>query len=445
MIRGRESDMSRGVSREMSRAPVGRALREEEIAARIDEARKRGEGVRALGSGGSKSDVTEVPGEAVVPPARDGLVSVDGDRVTVHPGLTTGRLQELLRERGLTLPTVGEWRNATLGGAILTGTHGGTARHGIMATSVRGLRLVTGTGEVRSLEPQDDDFRHVPVSFGALGVLTSLTLQCVEHFSLRMETDVVSFGDYVADPVAQESRSEFHSSIWVPSAARVIRFAADRVPTPPTSVRRRARFGRWTAMANFLARRFGLQAAVSPRIFSRTAFGDCTDILCPLDVPPRVARFRNRLNVRRRRCAAELAIPAAGSGAALERFEDLFRRYERTLNNPIGLRMSAADDFSLSPCQGRDTLWLDIFYDASEDFERALAEVAGAANARCHWGKTLALDPEVLRARYDGWGAFRQARDRLDPDQVFANRFTDLLCLTDRGARIGEGAERAPT
>ncbi|MDT8340321.1 MAG: D-arabinono-1,4-lactone oxidase [Longimicrobiales bacterium] len=406
--------------------------------ARILEARARGGRLRALGSGGSKSEVTAVPGEGVLPPSGDALLRVDGDRVTVAPGVTTYQLQALLRERGLTLPTVGEWRNATLGGAILTGTHGGSARHGIMAASLRGLRVVSGAGDVHVLSPGDEDFRHVPVSFGALGVVTSLTLVCEPHFSLRMETDVVPFREYGVDPVAQESRSEFHSSIWVPTAARVIRFAADRAPAPGSTVRRRARFGRWTAMANFLARRFGLHAAVSPRIFARTALGDCADILSPLDVPPRVARLRNRLNGRRGRRAAELAVPARDAAAALARFQELFLKYERTLNNPIGLRMSAADDFTLSPCQGRDTLWLDVFYDASPAFEEALAEVAGQVDARCHWGKTLALAPSVLRARYPGWADFHAARNRLDPDQVFANPFTDLLGLTDRGG-AGEG------
>jgi L-gulono-1,4-lactone dehydrogenase len=426
--------VSRG-DRAVPRTDRSIAVRDEdEIAETIQSARSTGGGVRATGSGGSKSEVTSAPDVALRLDAPDRLLDVSGNLVTVPAGMTGGRLQELLREEGLTLPTVGEWRNATVAGSIATGTHGGSSRHGIMSTSVRSLRIVTGTGEVRDIGSDDPDFTHLAVSLGAFGVVTSVTLECAEHFSLLMETDVVSFDEYVGDPTAQESRTEFHSSVWVPSAGRVIRFAADKTPPSTRSVRRRARFGKWTAMANFLARRFGFHGAVSARIFRRTAMGDSADILSPLDVPPRVARFRKAANEVRGRKAAELAVDASRAAEVLTRFDAFFRKHPRPLNNPIGLRMSAADTFSLSPCQGRDTLWLDIFYDATEPFETEFAALANDLGARCHWGKTLALSPHVLRDRYAGWNAFHAARARFDPDEVFANAYTDALGLTGEKA-----------
>lgn len=404
---------------------------EEAVSRAVKRVREEGGRLRATGSGGSKSEVTSTPGLALDLRQPDRLLGVDGDAVTVPAGMTSGRLQELLGAEGLTLPTVGEWRNATVAGALATGTHGGSARWGIMATSLRSVRLVTGTGEIREVTRGDADFAHVAVSLGALGVVTSVTLECVPRFSLRMGTDVVSFDEYLGDPVAQESRNEFHASVWVPSARRVIRFGADRAPRPDRPSSRKERFGRWTAFATFLARRLGFHRAVSSKLLGWTAVADGADILSPLDVPPRVARFRNVANAVRRRRAAELAVPAARAGEALDRFDAFFRDHSRPLNNPVGLRLSPADDFTVSPCQGRDTLWLDIFYDEDEAFQAGLAALGDEFDARCHWGKTLALPPEELVARYSGWDDFRAARDRLDPDQLFANDFTDALGLTD--------------
>ena len=410
-------------------------LCEEEVVEAVIRARESGGGVRAVGSGGSKSAVTSTPDVALRLDPPDSCLDVSGGLVTVPAGMTCGLLLRLLRREGLTLPTVGEWRNATVAGAVATGTHGGSAHHGIMPTSVLRISMVTGTGESKEISRGDPDFEHVGVSLGCFGIVCKVTLECVEHFSLQVETDVVPFAEYIEDPVAQESRSEFHSSIWVPSARRVIRFAADRTSHPARSVRRRPRFGKWMALANFLTRGLGFHGIVSSPFFQRTAVGHCADILAPLNVPPRVARFRNVANKVRGRRAAELAVASSRTVEVLTRFDAFFRNHEDSLNNPIGLRMSSADEFSLSPCQGRNTLWLDIFYDANEPFESELAALAGELGARCHWGKTLALPPAVLRKRYAGWDAYRSARARFDPDEVFANAFTSALGLTAEAPR----------
>lgn len=408
---------------------------EREAAVAVREARAAGQRIRAAGSGGSKSGITTAPDAAVRLDLSDRLLAVEGDGlVTVPAGMTTGRLQSLLGAEGLVLPTVGEWKQATIAGALATGTHGGSARYGIMSTSARRIRLVTGTGEIREVSTGDPDFAHVAVSLGALGLVTSVTLQCVPRFTLELVTDVVPFDEYVQDPRGHESRTEFHASVWVPSARRVIRFAADRATEPERVVPRKERFGRRTALATFLSRRLGLHGAVFSGLFGEKAVGDCAEILSPLGVSSRVARFRNVANDVRGRMASELAVPASSASGTLARFDEFFRRHSRPLNNPIGLRMNAADGFSLSPCSGRDTLWMDLFYDDTEPFVTELGELAEEVEARCHWGKALALPPDALRRRYPAWDDFREARARLDPDRVFANRFTDELGLTGAAA-----------
>lgn len=421
----------------------GRAIEapsEEEVARAVREARAAGRRLRVAGSGGSKSGIGEAPDLLLRLRLPDRLLGVEtgsgegGGRATAPGDMTTGRLQMLLGREGLLLATVGEWKGATLAGSLATGTHGGSARHGITAGSLRGLRIVDGTGQVREVGPEDPDFEHLGVSLGAFGVVTAATLACAERFALELVTDVVPFEEYLRDPVAHESRAEFHASIWVPSARRVIRFAASRTEEPGRPVPRRERFGRRTALAHLLSRRLGLHGAVSSRWFRSRAVGDGAEILSPLEVPSGVARFRNVANRIRRRKAAELAVDAARASEALVRFERLVGAHPGALNNPIGLRMSAADGFSVSPCAGRDTLWLDLFYDEVEPFRRELAAAADELEARPHWGKALPLPAEAVPGRYPRWEAFAEARARFDPDETFANPFTDRLDLTGGGA-----------
>lgn len=406
------------------------ARSEEEVIRAVREVRERGGRLRAAGAGGSKNRILDVPGGVLRLDGLEAPWAVGDGEVTAPASMTVGALHDRLRAEGLLVPTVGEWRNATLAGSLATASHGGSARHGILSTSVRSLRLVTGTGEVVRLSRGEEDFVHAGVSLGALGVVTAVTLECVERFPLRLETDVVGFAEYLADPVGQESRSEFHASIWAPHARRVIRFAADRTRDPIGRARRELRFGYRTGLATYVSRHLGVHGGVSSRVFRRTAVGDAADILAPIAVASGTVHTRILVNEARGRMAAELALPASRIPEALARLEALLRVHRRVVRNPIGVRMSPADRFTLSPCYERDTFWLDIFFYDREPFVSELAAFAAEFGARCHWGKTLPRPPEALRREYPAWEAFRAARARLDPDAVFANGFTDALGLT---------------
>ncbi|RMH11219.1 MAG: hypothetical protein D6701_15380, partial [Gemmatimonadetes bacterium] len=301
--------------------------------------------------------------------------------------------------------------------------------HGIMATSLREIRLVDGTGTPRTLTPADDDFRHAGVALGLLGVITHVTFACEPRFGVELRTDVVSFDDYVRDPVMQESRTEFHASVWDPNARRVVRFAGERTALPRRPRRRELRFGYRTAISTFLSRRLRLDWAVANWNFRRTVSGDAADILSPVRVRPQTVQFRIVANGLFQ-LAAELAVDAARAPEVLERLDGFFRRRRRYLRNPIGLRMTRGDGFSLSPAHERDTLWLDVFFYNREPFMSEFRELIDELDAREHWGKTLVSAPHALRARYPAWDAFREARARFDPEGVFGNALSDRYGLT---------------
>jgi len=152
------------------------------------------------------------------------------------------------------------------------------------------------------------------------------------------------------------------------------------------------------------------------------------EVLFDPTVPPEYASDSN---------VSANAVDAERASEALSRFDALFRAHPGRLLNPIGLRLTAGDGFTLSPSFGRTTLWMDVFYYGGEPFVTELATLAEELGARCHWGKTLPLAPEVMRRQYPGWEAFREARQRFDPSEVFANPFTDRIGLTGDGAAGG--------
>src|SRR5205823_11343599 len=114
------------------------------------------------------------------------LVSVDGHSVTVQGGMTLARLNAVLAAHGLAMPNLGDIDRQTVAGALATGTHGTGAGFGCLPTFVSSLSLVTASGEVVHC-PSGDLLSAALVNVGALGVVTEVTLNCVDAFTLRAE------------------------------------------------------------------------------------------------------------------------------------------------------------------------------------------------------------------------------------------------------------------
>ena len=374
-----------------------------------------------VGAGGSKSPCYGTRGTALRFARYDQLVAVDGADVTIQAGATIAQLNAALAAHGLALPTNGEWGGATVAGSMASGTHGGSSRHGILASSAIGLRLVTVGGRVLDLRRGDPEFDHAVVSLGLLGVISTITFRCAEAFHLELDMRVAPFSWYASHREAVDRDHEFHAAIWLPTLESVITFTANRVPTPARAARRRERYSPATFLLHRLARDFGIQSF--PRAwFTATTADRCDRVLTPIrQASTQVGPFKS-LSADWRE--AELGVPYHRAREALEALSALLRRYPRVLTNPVGLRATAADSASLSPCYERATSWFAMFYRAHEAFERGLCALFERFDARCHWGKHVLLSPDHIRAQYPRWDAFRRMRAEVDPHDVLANDFS---------------------
>ncbi len=398
-----------------------RVREERDIVAAVRAARDAGTTVRAVGSGGSKNDCYRTGGSTLHLDRYDRVLAIDGTRVVVQGGMTVGALNAVLGRHGLALPTHGEWAGATVAGAVATGTHGGSLSHGIFPSSIAALRLITADGGVLELNRGSELFEHAGVSLGMLGVISTITFDCVTRFHLALEMRAVPFDRYLRDLEIESRRHEFYSAVWIPTARRVITFAANRTDPPATPVRRRERFGGMTFALSLLSRRLGVPA-FPDRWFTHAAADACEHILSPIRARSnRVQLFRLLSSDWK---AAEFAVPAAGAVETLSVLEEFLAHHRHALTNPIGLRASAGDGFSLSPCYRQETFWIDLFFTGQHGFATALRDLFEARRARCHWGKHVALSPEHLQRQYPRWTAFRETRRALDPAGVFANAFT---------------------
>jgi L-gulono-1,4-lactone dehydrogenase len=393
---------------------------EDELVAALAAANDDGS-LHPVGAGGSKSPCFGTHGTALRFARYDQVVAVDGADVTIQAGATIAQLNAALAARGLALATNGEWGGATVAGSMASGTHGGSSRHGILASSAVGLRLVTVGGNVLDLRRGDSAFNHAVVSLGLLGVVSTITFRCEEAFHLELAMRVVPFSRYATQYAPENRDHEFHAAVWIPAVDAVITFSADRVSTPARARRRRERYSPATFLLNRLSRDFGVRS-FPHSWFSATTADRCDRVLTPIRNGSTQVPLFKALSADWRE--TEMAVPLSRAGEAFEGLAALVRRYPRVLTNSVGLRATAADTASLSPCYGRDTWWFALFYRRHAAFERDLCALFERLDARSHWGKHVVLCPEHVRAQYPRWDAFRRMRAAFDPDGVLANDFS---------------------
>ena len=160
----------------------------EEIADAIKDAAGGGLTVRALGGGHSFTPAAATSGAALDLSGWTGIVGADlsSGLITARSGTTIRELNRALDSLGLAMPNLGDIDAQTISGAISTGTHGtGPAWAGSPPRSPRSSWCWrTGRCVSCSAEERPELFNAARVSVGALGVISTVTLQCVPAFTL---------------------------------------------------------------------------------------------------------------------------------------------------------------------------------------------------------------------------------------------------------------------
>ncbi|MBX3230639.1 MAG: FAD-binding protein [Labilithrix sp.] len=144
-----------------------------------------------------------------------------------------------LEARGWALPDLGGVTHQTVSGFLMTGSCGGSVVHSI-EESVVALRLIDGTGTVHTLEREDDPpFFAALCSMGLLGVVSTITFQCVRAYDILGREDVTDepdcayelFGDGERGLEGFLRRTEYARLMWWPQehVRRVVTWQARRM------------------------------------------------------------------------------------------------------------------------------------------------------------------------------------------------------------------------
>src|ERR1700691_4377801 len=227
----------------------------EEIADAIKAAAGGGLTVRALGGGHSFTPAAATSGAALDLSGWTGIVGADlsSGLITARSGTTIRELNRALDSLGLAMPNLGDIDAQTVSGAISTGTHGTGAGLGGIATQVAGLELVLADGSVVSCSADErpELFSAARVSVGALGVLSSVTLQCVPAFTLAADERPMPLGEVGERFRAFSADNEHFEFYWFPYGKNALVKRNTRVAGPgPATMPPWRRFLEYEVMEN---------------------------------------------------------------------------------------------------------------------------------------------------------------------------------------------------
>jgi xylitol oxidase len=377
--------------------------------------------LKALGVGHSFNAIADTAGcQLSLRGFDDMALDAAARTVTVGAGVTYGRLAPWLDAQGFAVPNLASLPHISVLGACATGTHGSGVGNGGLATAVVAFEMVDGTGAIVRLSREDDldIFAGTVVALGALGIVTSVTLNVVPRFTIAQTVyEGLSFAE-----LEQNLRA-------VLSSGYSVSLFTDWQDHRATQVWLKQRSDE-SAVANadfFYGARLQ-QDKLHP--LTGMPAENCTE---QFGVPgpwyERLPHFRMEFT------------PSSGAELQTEYFVPLEHGWEaikavETLRDSITpllivseLRAIAADDLWLSMAYKRESLALHFTWKPEWAAVRTLLplieEKLVQFGARPHWAKMFTIPALRIAPLYARFDAFTALRKRFDPENRFSNGFLE--------------------
>ena len=376
--------------------------------------------LKVVATGHSFNEIADTTGTLISLKNMDPEIELDESTQTVKvsAGTSYAHLSRHLEKNGWALPNLASLGEISIGGAIVTGTHGSGSKNKVLSDSVISIEMILASGEKIEINRQNfPEFAGFVISFGALGVLTKITLKIVKSFSIKQ---------IVYENISIQSISENFNEIF----------------DKPYSV---SYFNNWSPKNTGQIWMKFLDNEEFPQLLSKAYGGNlaianqhpvkindpanCTE---QMGVP---GKWLNRLPHFKLGSS-----PASGDEVQTEYLVDreYVQNYIKELSN-IGdeiakrvyateIRTISADDLWLSGAHGRQTVGFHFTWKKSAeiyDFLPVIENILGKNNGRPHWGKLFSTSKDQIANRYPKYQDFRSLLQKYDLGGKFRNNFIE--------------------
>jgi UDP-N-acetylenolpyruvoylglucosamine reductase len=208
----------------------------------IRKATKEGKSIRFSGGGSGKagaasysvSPIVKNKGGIIVKlkNLNTGYVHDDNSgKVTVEAGMTIAELEELVAKNHLSFEAMLVPPFVEVGGAVALGCHGSGFNHGTLSDQIVSMDLVMADGSVKTISQETDPelMRAARVSLGALGMIHTVTFQCVKEFKLQAVDEKAEMKPTIDNIKDLVEGHDYAEVFWAPFSTKVLVKKWDKV------------------------------------------------------------------------------------------------------------------------------------------------------------------------------------------------------------------------
>ncbi len=372
-------------------------------------------------------------------------VDVAKKEARVGAGATFQDIARVIDGAGLAMANMPGFEQLTIGGTLSVGGLGSGMKHAAICSAVKELQMLCvndrGNVEERVFRRGDEHFSAAVTSLGALGVITSVTLDLMPSYFLKESREPLSWHEIkVALPaLLQRQRDDspvhgaLHSAeVWLSPYSDgknciLGKRRYDRGPakgTRPPALRKPRQ-----PLMRFLGHLLNL--------FPNRRWDPLLFALEQTESDPVILPWHEGLNfgapnwVRVLASAVAVPLDAVVSGTLVEdlsaHLQKLAKDHDQFITSPIGLRFGGASDSWMSMAHGRETCLIEIPVlidtdSASDTLTRFVRDWTKGVKGRPHWGQFNPLSAAEISERYPvkNRREFGKAMKALDPKSVFA-------------------------
>lgn len=310
-------------------------------------------------------------------------------QVTVEAGILIDELNIYLEKNKLSLYVQTAIAYQCLGGVIAVSAHGSRLDKGSFSSMIVDITMILGNGKVKTYNKKDSEFLALKTNLGCLGMIYSVTLQCVDLFNVEHTRVKMSLENFLEQVDDLRKKNEFLQCYYFP-------FKDDKNCT--VYLRKIKKSGE----VSHKALTKNLEASYYTEIELGVDFKDWRKAL--KDIDKQVKEYREKHNYR-----------------------SIYS---------ILIRFTGKDDALLSLSNNRNTVFFNQFNVGSlsddpllnryfKDFQDMMIN---KYKGRPHYGKKIYLDQSQMKKIYgNNVNKFNQVRNKLDPGRKFSNDYINRI------------------
>ncbi len=391
--------------------------------------------VKAIGSGHSCSLIAAADNGYLLDLQTNyqGIIHFDEStkQLTVKSGTSLQQIAEFALQNDCALDNLGTIVSQSIAGAISTGTHGSGITHGAVDQSILTISIITANGSLKIFDKRTntEEFNLAVVSLGALGIISTVTIQLVANFNMKITTKNLDFDEMIAH-IPKAYTDDYMRFWWAPHTNRVQYWEAHK------TLDKADKISNWKFYLNDIFKgNFLHELGLWITSFTPKKIPTLNKLMYKMLLSKENTTVSNFLDaftlpILVKQKVMEYAIPAEHTEAVLKEIRKVLEQKEHLVHMPIEVRFTPKNEAALSMSHGKKSCYIgiiaykpfgkDINYDTYfEDIHNIYTKYEG----RPHWAKVTYYSKEQLASLYPDWKEFDALKNKLDPKGRFLNDY----------------------